>query len=262
MKLTLFALRAEMQKGFWLLWSYRYNTLAEIVGMGAVFVGISFMLGRGEFEPPDVLSSLLGYLVWFFAITAISEMSFNLTEEARAGTMEQMFMSPIPMRIIVLGRVAAVMITAVAEVIVLGTGLMLAMNIWLPLRWEGIPVFLITMLGLLGFGFFLGGVTLIYKQVDSLADLLQNILIFMTGALVPVSFFPGWLQTISLLIPSTQGIIVLRKVMLEGQSLFVVWNDGSLALLILNSTIYLVGGWLFFVWCERLAKQQGTLGQY
>lgn len=262
MKLTLLAFHAEMQKGFRLLWSYRFNSVAELIGMAIVFVGISFLLGRGEIDAEEVASTLLGYLVWFFGSTAISDMSYDLTEEARAGTMEQMFMSPVPVGVIVMGRVCATMVTALLEVLLVGIAVIVLMNIPLPLRLQGIPVFLLTMVGLLGFGFVMGGIALIYKQVNSIANLVQTTLIFLTGALVPVSFFPEWLELLSKLLPSTQGIIVLRNVVLENQSLLAAWNDGSLILLVINSAVYFVGGWLFFLWCENRAKKQGTLGQY
>jgi ABC-2 type transport system permease protein len=262
MKPILLALRAEMHKGFWLLWQYRYNSLAELITMGIMFVGVSFLLGRGQMNSAEVSSILLGYLVWFFSLAAISNMSFNLMEEARAGTLEQMFMSPVPVGIIVLGRVFAMMLTAVLQVAIVGIGIMLVLRLEIPMRWQGIPIFLITITGLLGFGFFIGGLTLIYKQVWSIANMIQNTLIFLTGALVPVSFFPDWLEFLSKLLPSTQGIIVLRRVVLEQQTLLSAWQDGSLFLLILNSAIYFIGGWLFFMLCENQAKKQGTLGQY
>jgi hypothetical protein len=35
-----------------------------------------------------------------------------------------------------------------------------------------------------------------------------------------------------------------------------------LGLLIIHTIIYFVAGWLVFAWCERKAKQLGTIGQY
>jgi ABC-2 type transport system permease protein len=154
------------------------------------------------------------------------------------------------------------MVTALLQIVLVAVGVMLVMGFRLPLRLEGIPIFLLTIVGFLGFGFVMGGITLIYKQVFSIANLLQNVLVFLTGALVPVSFFPDWLEFLSHLLPSTQGIIVLRHVVIDGQSLMSAWQDGSLILLVLNSSVYFFGGWLFFLWCEHLAKTQATLGQY
>jgi ABC-2 type transport system permease protein len=262
MKPVLLALRAEMHKGFWLLWNYRFNSIAELFVMGFVFVGASFLLGRGQFDSVEVTSMLLGYVVWYFGLTAISNMSYNLMEEARTGTLEQMFMSPVPMGVIVLGRVFAVLVTATAQIGIVAVVVALLMKLQIPMRLEGIPIFLLTIMGLLGFGFVIGGLTLIYKQVFAIANLIQNAFVFLTGALMPVSLFPDWLQFLSKLLPSTQGIIVLRHVVLDGQSLLSTWNDGSLIWLIVNSSVYFIGGLLFFTYCENIAKNQGTLGQY
>lgn len=262
MNLIITVLFGEMQKGFRLMWSYRYNLLAELFGIGIIFIGVSFLLGRGEMESAEVTSTLIGYLIWFFGSTAIADMSYYLNEEARAGTVEQMFMSPVPMGFIIFARVLTTMLTAIFQLILVAIALMLVMNIRLPLSLEVIPVFFLTTAGLLGFGFFVGGVTLLYKQTYSITSLIENMLIFLTGALVPVSFFPGWLEFFSKLLPGTQGIIVLRHVMLDNQSLMDAWSDNSLVSLLIGSSIYFIGGWLFFMWCEGIARRQGSLGQY
>jgi ABC-2 type transport system permease protein len=91
---------------------------------------------------------------------------------------------------------------------------------------------------------------------------MQNGLLFLSGALLPVEAMPEWLAAIARTLPSTQGIVVLRRVVLDGQSLASVWQDGSLIWLIVHSAIYLTVGCLFFSVCEQIAKKQGSLGQY
>lgn len=123
-------------------------------------------------------------------------------------------------------------------------------------------VLCVILAGLFGFTLMLSGFGLVFKQIEALADLLQNALLFLTGALLPISHFPAWLAIIAQTLPTTQGIIVLRSVMLDGRSLAAVWADGSLLLLLVHSTLYVVVGWLIFKWCERTAKRQATLSQY
>jgi len=108
----------------------------------------------------------------------------------------------------------------------------------------------------------LTGAALVFKQIGALADLMQNILLFLSGSLVPVAHFPGWLAAVARTLPITQGIIVLREVVLDGQSLPATWMNGSLVWLTVHSVLYCCGGWLVFKLCERVAKQQGSLGQY
>src|SRR5258708_12992931 len=108
---------------------------------------------------------------------------------------------------------------------------------------------MIALSGVFGFGFMLGGLALIFKQISSLKNIVVNILIFLNGALVPIDQFPPWLLTISQILPSTLGISVLRSVLLKGLSLPDVWNDGSLPLLSIHSAIYLLAGSIFLHGC-------------
>jgi hypothetical protein len=50
--------------------------------------------------------------------------------------------------------------------------------------------------------------------------------------------------------------------MLDGVSFVPVCLDGSMLLLLLNTFIYLLGGWLIFQWCDRIARRRGSVGQY
>jgi len=118
------------------------------------------------------------------------------------------------------------------------------------------------MIGLIGFGYAIGGLTLVYKQVGSVSNLLTNVLLFLNGSLLPVHHFPAWLETIAVFLPTTQGIIVLRKVVIDDMSLLAVWEDGSMAFLAAQSVFYLAVGWAMFIVGERVAKRRGTLGQY
>jgi ABC-2 type transport system permease protein len=126
----------------------------------------------------------------------------------------------------------------------------------------GILILLLTLLGILGFGFLIAGAVLVWKQVESLANLVQNVLLFLNGSLLPVEQMPPWLTAVGHVFPSTQGIIVLRRVILDGLSLSSAWQDGSLPWLIAHSGLFLLVGWIVFAVCERTAKRQGSLGQY
>jgi len=200
--------------------------------------------------------------MWFYAQVFISNMSYNLAEEAEAGTLEQMYLSPAPMGLILVGRVFAVLITASLQILLVTGLLMLLLNIRFPLYAAGLPIFLLTLFGLFGFSFFIAGLTLVFKHVSGVANLLINLLVLVNGTLLPVEKFPPWLTAFAKTLPTTQGIVVLRNVLLNGQSLTDAWGDGSLPLLIANSALYCVIGWFFLKWCESVAKRQGTLGQY
>ena len=262
MKTLLLIMLNEMRKGFLILWNYRFNSISELVVLMIGFIGIGFFRGDGQLEPALLAPMLLGYVMWFYAQVFISNMSYNLAEEAEAGTLEQMYMSPAPMGLILVGRVFAVLITASLQIFLVTALLMLLLNIRFPLYLAGLLVFLLTLFGLFGLSFFIAGLTLVFKHVSGVANLLINLLVLVNGTLLPVGKFPPWLAAFATTLPTTQGIIVLRNVLLDGQSLAEAWSDGSLPLLVVNSALYCALGWFFLKWCERIAKRQGTLGQY
>lgn len=253
---------SETWKGLLLLWGYRMNFFVGMLSMAVTFIGISFLITNGEFDSGGISSMLLGYLVWFFVLLVTANMGEKLLEEAQTGTLEQMYITPVPAAFLLIGRTIATLVISALQIGIVAGIILAVMRISLPWRWDALPVIGLTLMGLFGFGFVLGGAALIFKQAVAIVNMANNVLIFLNGALVPIDIFPPWLQTIARTLPSTQGIVVLRRVLLDGATLGDVWNDGSLVLLLVHSLLFFVGGWLILNWCERIAREQGTLGQY
>jgi ABC-2 type transport system permease protein len=243
-------------------WHYKFNLLNELVIMGVAFVGLSFLVGGGEFQPDQLPATLLGYLMWFYTMKLITGMSYNLRDEMQTGTLEQMYMSPTPAGLLLLGQSIARLLSTTATTIPLTLALVLLLDIQIPWRPAGLPVFALTVMGLFGFGYLIGGVSLVFKHAQAFADLVQYMMIFLNGALIPVERFPDWLAFLAKLLPATQGIVVLRQAVLGDYSLGQLWAEGSLVWLALHSVVVFLGGWAVFRWCEQIARRQGSLGQY
>ena len=252
----------EVRKELIITWNYRANAAIELLTLVFVFVFISYFAGGGELDSERLPGSLLGFLLWFYAAFAISGMSGGITGEASIGTLEQLYMSPMPTWLVFVGRVIATFVKGTAMVVLLGVVLAMILPVTLPLEVAALPPFALTMVGLFGFGYAIGGLTLVFKQISSASGLLTNVLLFLNGALLPVHHFPPWLETVAVFLPTTQGIIVLRKVVVDGMSLTAVWQDGSMVFLAVQSVLFLAVGWILFNVGERVAKQRGTLGQY
>jgi ABC-2 type transport system permease protein len=262
MRTTLVALAGEIRKSLLVSWTYRMNSLATLLTMGLIFVAIGFMMTGGTLDAQELAPTFLGFITWMYAMMAIGNVAYGVRGEMSAGTLEQMAMSPAPLGIVLLGRLIANLLVTTVQVALVSIGLRLLGGIGAPMNAAGVLVLLLTMLGILGFGFLIAGAVMVWKQVESLANLVQNVLLFLNGSLLPVDQFPSWLTALSYVFPSTQGIIVLRRVVLGGQSLASVWADRSLIWLIAHSVLFFLAGWLVFVFCERAAKRQGSLGQY
>lgn len=262
MSMTLHIIGNEIFKRLRILWTYRMNILTQVLTVGFIFVGASYFIENGQLNPAPLASVLVGYLIWFYARIVIMSSSEDLAREMQAGTLEQIYMSPVSASLLLFARLIAMLLSTTVIVTIPMTVMALVLRIQVPLRWEEAVALGITLLGLFGFTLALSGVALIVKQIAALADLVQNLLLFLTGALVPVAHFPGWLAAIAQSLPITQGIIVLRGIALSHQSLSGTWANGSLVLLCANSASYLIVGLLIFKWGERVAKVRGSLGHY
>ncbi|MDE0463805.1 MAG: hypothetical protein OXH93_15420, partial [Caldilineaceae bacterium] len=115
----------ECQKRLIIMWSYRFNFMLETFMIGFLFVGISFFVSGGRPTAEQMAPALLGYLTWFFAVFAISDMSQGIREETQTGTLEQMYMSPLPSGLLLAGRSVASIFISSGMVILIGGILML-----------------------------------------------------------------------------------------------------------------------------------------
>jgi ABC-2 type transport system permease protein len=257
---------AEAVKGVLLILGYRFNNVGYLLTFVFVFIGIGFFMGNGRIQAGSLESPLLGYLVWFFGLKAIEHMAFMLSEEARGGTLEQMYMTPAPMGLVMIGRSVGTLAVSAVQAGIIGTILVLVLRLQvefdLPIILNATPVFILTMIGLFGFGFVVAGLTIVFKQIGTLINMLQNVLLFLSGAILPVDRLPPAVTVVAKTLPSTQGIIVLRQAVFERLSLPDLWTSGALPWLAIHSTLYFVLGWVFYAYCESIAKRQGSLGQY
>ncbi len=210
---------AETWKGLLIMWTFKFNLVTEVLGLFMIFLGISFFMGYGQFDTVTMASSLMGYIFWTYAIFAIGNMSFALREEQQQGTIEQMSMGVTPFGVLLFGRTLASLLWTTLVVAIGGGAITLGFGLDLGLNANGIPVFLISILGLYGLGYLVAGATLLFKNILAFTNLLQNILLFLNGAIVPVSFYPVWLANATRVLPTTLGIETMRMVTLEGQAL-------------------------------------------
>lgn len=259
MQPTLRIILNETYKRLLILWDYKLNTLVQSLVIILIFIGATFFLHTGTQQLP---ATLLGYLVWIYARIVLITTGDDMMNEAQSGTLEQMYMSPITSELLMLGRMLAQLISTTIVVLLIVVPLSLLMHISIPFHWSSFLILLLTLSGLFGFTLILSGCALLFKQIDALVDISQNLLLFLTGTIVPISSFPGWLATLARALPTTQGIIVLRDVALQKQSLASSWQNGELSLLLVLTLLYLGVGWLIFKGSEHLAKRQGSLGQY
>ncbi len=256
------ALGNEIAKGLIDLWRGKIASLLELILFGLFFLAITFALGRGAFHREQVAPLLLGFVGYIFFHMQTNRLFWGLLGEMQSGTLEQMYLSPLPSWLLTIGLQVASVVEATLSALLLSLFIDLVVLVAVPLRWTALLPLVLLVLGSVGYSLILGGLTLLFKRLEILKEVFQVVVLIFGGVLISMERMPGWMATIARFLPLTPGVDVLRKILLEGASLGTLAGDGTLLWLVGNAMAYLLLGIVVFRWCERIAKRRGTLGQY
>lgn len=198
---------------------------------------------------------VVGYLVFFIAQFAFTEVSGLITKESQWGTLERLYLSPLGF-----GRVVAVAILASFCFV----SVQIALQLLLALVFTGeslvidpvtvIPVATLGGMSVLGIGLAVGGATLLYKRLENATTLFSFAVIALISA--PVDQLP-WLR----LFPIVQANYLLGEAMRNGIRLW-EFSPQALGVLIAVGVGYLAAGYGLFRLFLRRARIRGVLGDY
>lgn len=252
----------EIEKGLIDLWRGKIASLLELILFALFFLAIMFAVGRGTFHREQVAPLLIGFVGYIFFHMQTNRLFWGLLGEMQSGTLEQMYLSPLPSWLLTIGLQVASIVEAAISALLLSLFIELVVQVPLPLHWAALIPLVLLVLGSVGYSLILGGLTLLFKRLEILKELFQIVVLIFGGVLVPLDHLPGWMATIARFLPLTPGVEVLRKTLLDQVSLGRLSNDGTLLWLVGSAAAYLGLGIVIFRWCERIAKRKGTLGQY
>ncbi|HYY78726.1 MAG TPA: ABC transporter permease [Actinomycetes bacterium] len=254
----------ETAKGLRIWWANWATVLPELLVLAGLFLALQYLLGGGRIVAGLVAPTMLGFLPYVFAYLAIVKLVAGVVEELQAGTLEQTHLSPLPAWLLSLGRLASAIVQDLLPTILLGAGYLIAlhaaMDLRLPWRWPALLPAGLLVADVAGFALLLGGLALRVSTVGAITHVLLSLVMLVNGAFVPISAFPDWLQALARLAPTTLGVEVTRRVLLDGQPLSAAWADQRLVWLLLHAAALLAAGWTLWQWNIRRGLRNGRLG--
>jgi hypothetical protein len=269
---TVIALRNEIRKGLRFAWSERLQILIELP-MFAVFIillgpligqGGNLASGRVDWTLNSQTTSAM--IVWFvpfiFLYMQVVKMFWRLLGEIQAGTIEQVYLSPLPPWLVAAaGRVAAAILETLF--VAAATYGIVSAFVGIHLHWTVaalLPAGAI-MIAAIGLSLIIAGATLVYKRIQIVNDTVLLMVMIFSASALPLIHVPVWWANVSHAFPLTDGVGSLYAVMIAHRSL-TAWGIGGLVPLLTVSTAYLLAGIGTFILGERVAKNRGTLGRY
>jgi ABC-2 type transport system permease protein len=117
-------------------------------------------------------------------------------------------------------------------------------------------VIVVTAFSTCGLGLLFGSLALVTRNVMFVNNTVFFLLLFFSGANVPLDSLPGWMQAISFSLPLTRGIAAARQIV-AGANFSQVGS--MLGVEALFGVIYIAIGYSMFRRFEYQAKKRGTL---
>lgn len=241
-----------------LIW-IRYPVNAALgIFMGIFFFGLMFYGGTlvaGQALTDSLEGLIVGYFLWTLSLGAYSGIMNDIRSEADWGTLERHYMTPFGFGPVVLAKAVAIVFrTFVTSALVLVVMLVMTgttLSVHVP---TVLPVAALTIVGALGLGLVMGGLSVLYKRIGNVANLLQFAFIGLISA--PVFDLP-WVQ----FLPLAQGSAMLQLAMRDGIRLW-EFEPTALAVLVGTAVLYLGLGYGAFRLATRRARRLGVLGDY
>ena len=246
---------AEAKMLYWSLRRYMFNTVAMLVVMFLIFMGMFWgvkSIGGSGVTGDSLDSMLVGYVLWVSAMLALQNTGTEITSESMRGTLEQLYLSPMGADKIFFVKAVInmlfnfIFITAMLYLSMAATGRWMSIN--LPYLYGMV---LLSTLSLVGISFMIGGIGLIHKRIGSLIGILSF-------GLIGLMLLPTYPITPYAFLPFVAGAAAVRNSIVRGHVYPVWWY----LFITGNSLIYLLVGLFVFKRMEKKARRLNKMGQY
>jgi ABC-2 type transport system permease protein len=204
---------------------------------------------------------VVGTTVWMWQNISLWHIGFALRDDQLRGTLEANWLSPASRFSFLLG--AGLLQGFVLAVFVAVAGL--EYRLFFGVQFRGsLPLvllaFLLAMPSIYGLGFMFASLVITAREANAIVFLVRGLVMVFSGVTFPVAVLPGWMQSVSALLPPTYVIRAVRAAALGGASLPQLLPD--LLALAGFGLFWAAAGVLTFRWMERRARQTGAIGQY
>jgi len=247
--------------------SYRIATLLSVVSILASIVPVFFMAKAVEpiarasisLEGSDYFGFVvIGIAASYVLLSATGAIPSALSSNIGSGTFEALMVTRTPLPVVIIGLAAYPVMQSLinAAVVVMG-----AVVFGVRIDFLMLPAVVVIVLLLIAahaaIGLIAAALVLVFRTSGPLITAVVAGSNLLGGVFYSTSAIPGWLQSLSVLIPLTYALRATRRLLLADASLADV--SGDVAMLALLAVIGLAIGALAFGAAMRHARRAGTL---
>lgn len=276
-------MKAELVRTFIIMRRYWFRTVTGLImGYGMMLVLImGFMVSRDEVtetmsnrfgDPNQATNFVLGFIIGMFAFGIVGMFTQGIQSMAGTGVLEQLCLSPHGLVTNFLARSTVSAVQAILSSSVLVWMVTATVGGTLHFDPVAVPVLLcLTFFNLLGFGFMMGGLVLVFKQVGQVAILIRMGLFALAIFATEEMLHKGWfLAGLIHILPITDASILLKWALISNQGIngddlsnyVPIFQHPSMFFLVLNCLVWFALGVTVFKAMETWSRSKGTLGTY
>lgn len=206
--------------------------------------------------------TFVGYLIMGFLNTACWAMGASLRKEQWYGTLETIFVAPVPRWVYVAGMalhstlhqglimlIEAIVVVFIFKIFFNITGML-----------PGLVLLLLMISTLYGLGILVAGLTIGLKQWWVISDAVSTLINIITPIAYPLAILPLFLQKIALVLPTTYGVMGIRHFLI-GEHLTMSMPTIFLRLAIML-LIWISFGLGIFLLMDKYGRKKGVLSIY
>ncbi len=242
-----------------ILWFTPFIFMANAIGGPGTSTHFTEVSGFSDF----IQFAVIGWFVYIFLDNSIWSTGNNFRWEQFSGTLEPLFITPVPRISILVGAAISDTVQCIIQsLILLGIASMLFGVTYTIIAIVPTVIILTMMIvALYGFSFVLAGLILVLKDPSILTDMVSSGTFALSPVNYPIQALPRSIQPIAYAIPTTIGIITVREIAITG--IFEIWTFlQTLGLLGLLAVGFWVLGILTFRYAEKWTKNRGHMGGF
>jgi ABC-2 type transport system permease protein len=255
----------NLTKRYW-AWELVWITYNIVNALAVTYIAVSadtlipgLHITRAQLNSA-VLFLVIGTAVWSYIAVCFDNVTEVVTMEKWEGTIEYTFMAPVARLTQLAGASAfavlhGLLLTAIQLVV-------MAMFFHIDISHANvITAVLVLVLGsvsFVGFGIMAAILPMLFTERGAqMAYIIRAILLLVSGVYYPINVLPGWMQPMARVSPATYVLDGLRRGLMQGQPIWMMWND--VIMLVIAGAISIPLGLLVFRQAELYAKRTGKL---
>lgn len=210
-----------------------------------------------------ILAILINTVLWQISSSSLNYLCYLIQDEAMMGTLEQTFTTRTSYITIMFSKIIVNLIFSILKGIIICAICIILFNkgiLFISLSYIQLTqIFCITIL--LGFTFYcigaiFGGLTLYYKKVGPVVNVISYFLLLFTGTLSNFNEYGESYQAFIRILPIANSNILIKNICLG------ITNPSDNFYFFISCIFWIIGSYFIFKELIKFAKKDGKLGQY